>query len=84
MFSQAYLMCMQVAAIVLHLQKATLLPLLIIVLLAPGCLIDNVSIDGHLLIQNIGRLEVLCYSLPNFPYSFHLFNFFFFNIQISL
>lgn len=52
-------MCMQVAAINLFLQQSTLFPLLIFVLLAPACPIDNVSIDEHLLIQNTGGLEVL-------------------------
>lgn len=55
-FSQACLMCMQVAA------ESTVFPLLIIVLLAPRCPIDNVSIDEHLGIQNTGGLDVLCFS----------------------
>lgn len=52
-------MYMQVAAITLLLQQSALLPLLIIVQLAPGCPVDNVSIDEHLLIQSTGGHEVL-------------------------
>lgn len=52
-FSQPCLMCMQVAV------ESTHFLLLVIVLLAPGCPVDNVSIDEHLLIQNTGGLEVL-------------------------
>lgn len=89
-FSQACLMCMQVAAINLFLQHSSLLPLLII--LAPCCPIDNVSIDEHLLIQNTGGLEVVSVTLkgsqtkPSLSLSIFVnFNFKLnFNIKISL
>lgn len=57
MFSQAHLMCVQVAA------EYTLFPLLISVLLAPVCPIDNVSVDEHLPIQNAGGTKVLSVTL---------------------
>lgn len=74
-------MCMQVAAIYLFFQQSLLsFLLLIIVLLAPSCPIDNVSIDVHLLIHNQHWLPLA------FSYSFQLCELFLFhlNIQISL
>lgn len=55
-------MCMQVGAIKVFIQQSALLPALIIMLLAPGCPKDNVSIDEHLLILHVH----LCYVFPLF------------------
>lgn len=68
-------MCMQVAAIKFFPQNN---PPLIIILLAPGCPKDNVSIDEHLLTHDSGALFVLLWS----SYLFILINFDF-NIQIT-
>lgn len=51
-------MRMQVGAIKVFIQQSALLPALIIILLAPGCPKDNVSIDEHLLIHNTDGHEV--------------------------
>lgn len=58
-------MCMQVGAIKVFIQQSALLPALIIILLAPGCPKDNVSIDEHLLIHNTDG-HVLLKILSNF------------------
>lgn len=67
-------MCMQVAAIKIFHQQSILLPLLIIVPLAPGCPVDDVSTDEHLPIHTIGRqtVSVTLRTLGAFLYSMRL------------